>query len=199
MNSTFKVVFNKARGALMVVNEATSSVQAKGTKTVVAAAVATLAAGAMMSAPALADETNETPAHVWNLKTEGFQEFTNDATPKVYRIRLIGGDFKNHAQDSNGTNFTNNSKERYGDHRDAYVADITGSTELNLDGSILDQHVSEFTTDSYDQDPASIDILGGSLIYGSIGTDPAANSANISGDVKINVSDYVKGTSIKPN
>lgn len=29
MNSTFKVVFNKARGALMVVNEATSSVQAK--------------------------------------------------------------------------------------------------------------------------------------------------------------------------
>ena len=34
MNSTFKVVFNKARGALMVVNEVTSSVQAKGTKTV---------------------------------------------------------------------------------------------------------------------------------------------------------------------
>ena len=39
MNSTFKVVFNKARGALMVVNEITSSVQVKGTKTVVAAAV----------------------------------------------------------------------------------------------------------------------------------------------------------------
>lgn len=36
MNSTFKVVWNKARGALMVVNEATSAVQAKGTKTVVA-------------------------------------------------------------------------------------------------------------------------------------------------------------------
>ena len=45
MNSTFKVVFNKARGALMVVNEATSSVQAKGTKTVVAAAVARMMAG----------------------------------------------------------------------------------------------------------------------------------------------------------
>ena len=45
MNSTFKVVFNKARGALMVVNEVTSSVQAKGTKTVVAAAVATMLAG----------------------------------------------------------------------------------------------------------------------------------------------------------
>lgn len=47
MNRTFKVCFNKARGALMVVNEITSSVQAKGTKTVVAAAVASaLMAGA---------------------------------------------------------------------------------------------------------------------------------------------------------
>lgn len=42
MNRTFKVVFNKARGALTVVNEATSSVQAKGTKTIVAAAAAAL-------------------------------------------------------------------------------------------------------------------------------------------------------------
>lgn len=47
MNRTFKVCFNKARGALMVVNEITSSVQAKGTKTVVAAAVTSaLMAGA---------------------------------------------------------------------------------------------------------------------------------------------------------
>ena len=42
MNRTFKVVFNKARRALTVVNEVTSSVQAKGTKTVVAAAAAAL-------------------------------------------------------------------------------------------------------------------------------------------------------------
>ena len=45
MKSFLKVVFNKARGALMVVNEVTSSVQGKGTKTVVAAAVATMIAG----------------------------------------------------------------------------------------------------------------------------------------------------------
>lgn len=38
MNKTFKVVFNKARGVMTVVNEATSSVQAKGCKAVVAAA-----------------------------------------------------------------------------------------------------------------------------------------------------------------
>lgn len=37
MNKTFKVVFNRARGVLMVANEITSSVQKKGTKTVVAA------------------------------------------------------------------------------------------------------------------------------------------------------------------
>lgn len=37
MNKTFKVVFNRARGVLMVANEVTSSVQKKGTRTVVAA------------------------------------------------------------------------------------------------------------------------------------------------------------------
>ena len=57
MNSTFKVVFNKARGALMVVNEVTSSVQAKGTKTVVAAAVATMIAG--VAGTAMAEEAAE--------------------------------------------------------------------------------------------------------------------------------------------
>ena len=53
MNTNFKVVFNKARGALMVANEITSSVQAKGTKTVVAAAVAAVMAGAAGTAMAV--------------------------------------------------------------------------------------------------------------------------------------------------
>ena len=53
MNTNFKVVFNKARGALMVANEITSSVQAKGTKTVVAAAVAAVMAGVAGSAMAV--------------------------------------------------------------------------------------------------------------------------------------------------
>ena len=58
MNSTFKVVFNKARGALMVVNEITLCVQAKGTQTVVAAAVATMIAGVASTAIA----SGNTPA-----------------------------------------------------------------------------------------------------------------------------------------
>ena len=67
MNSTFKVVFNKARGALMVVNEVTSSVQAKGTKTVVAAAVATMLAGVAGS----------TMAAEWKDAPEGLEAETN--------------------------------------------------------------------------------------------------------------------------
>ena len=50
MNKSFKVVFSKARSALMVVNEATSSIQAKGTKTVIAAAAAAMIAGGAVSA-----------------------------------------------------------------------------------------------------------------------------------------------------
>ena len=50
MNKYFKVVFSKARSALMVVNEATSSIQAKGTKTVIAAAAAAMIAGGAVAA-----------------------------------------------------------------------------------------------------------------------------------------------------
>lgn len=50
MNRTFKVVFSKARGALMVANEVTSSVQSKGTAKVVAAVVAMALSGAVVAA-----------------------------------------------------------------------------------------------------------------------------------------------------
>ena len=50
MNSVYRVVFSKSRNALMVVNELTSCVQAKGTKTVVAVAAAA-AMGSAMAAP----------------------------------------------------------------------------------------------------------------------------------------------------
>lgn len=60
MNSTFKVVFNKARGAFMAVNEITSSVQAKGTKSIVATAVTTLmACGAVNAATTTANSWDQ--------------------------------------------------------------------------------------------------------------------------------------------
>ncbi len=57
MNKTFKVVFNKARGALMVANEMTSSVQAKGTRTVIAATMAATVIGMSTVAAASTNPT----------------------------------------------------------------------------------------------------------------------------------------------
>ena len=60
MNKTFKIVFNKARGALMVANELTSSVQKKGVSLVVAtAAVLTFLTVPAVNAANIADRTFE--------------------------------------------------------------------------------------------------------------------------------------------
>ena len=77
MNKSFKVVFSKARSALMVVNEATSSIQAKGTKTVIAAAAAAMIAGGAMAegAGAVAEPTAVSEATV-----TGSLVWTPDAT-----------------------------------------------------------------------------------------------------------------------
>lgn len=72
MNKSYKVVFSKVRGALMVVNEATASVQAKGTKTVLAAAVA------LISGAALAGETLE-PVSSLDGQTVGNAEWIFDS------------------------------------------------------------------------------------------------------------------------
>lgn len=94
MNATFKVVFNKARGALMVVNEMTRSVQKKGTKTVVAAAVACLASGAAFAAVNPADAQYEGAGAfvTWN----GEAPSVPDANPIVMtgaQAQAIGGSY----------------------------------------------------------------------------------------------------------
>ena len=65
MNKTFKVVYNKARGMLTAVNEAASCVQAKGTKTVVAAAAIAALRGAVQAASSsnLEEGVTITPAN----------------------------------------------------------------------------------------------------------------------------------------
>ena len=103
MNKSFKVVFSKARSALMVVNEATSSVQAKGTKTVIAAAAAAmLAGGAMVAAANPADEAfiGDGSSAVITSKIEGtaatatpnnvFTEVYTSATDKTTDNKLGG-------------------------------------------------------------------------------------------------------------
>ena len=93
MNKSFKVVFSKARSALMVVNEATSSIQAKGTKTVIAAAAAAMIAGGAMAAQStektIVIDTDTTVADgTWRaLNSETTQE---SVTIKAGTVKLEG-------------------------------------------------------------------------------------------------------------
>lgn len=91
MNKSFKVVFNKARGALMVVNEVTSSVQAKGAKTVIAAAVATMMVGGAVAAEGSWQEvpptgvTETTQNTDWdNVQADGQYHFKNEGAQGAF-------------------------------------------------------------------------------------------------------------------
>lgn len=68
MNKTFKIVFNKARGTLMVTNETTSSVQKKGGSLV----TATVAALAILAAPSVGaqDINNQTLTSTQVIETD---------------------------------------------------------------------------------------------------------------------------------
>ena len=131
MNSTFKVVFNKARGALMVVNEVTSSVQAKGTKTVVAAAVATMIAG--VAGTAMAEEVAEPAAKITITvndtnrsdiqKKDVFDGYTSGSDQyKSGAIYITDGEtttFKD------GVKFTNNTSEMSGGAIEVQAGTVT--------------------------------------------------------------------------
>ncbi|MBS5792740.1 MAG: autotransporter domain-containing protein [Sutterella sp.] len=104
MNKSFRVVFSKARSALMVVNEATSSIQAKGTKTVIAAAAAAMIAGGAMAAQStektIVIDTDTTVAGgTWSAVTGAKQESVtiNAGTVKLegyndaYDVQVLGG------------------------------------------------------------------------------------------------------------
>ena len=131
MNSTFKVVFNKARGALMVVNEVTSSVQAKGTKTVVAAAVATMIAG--VAGTAMAEEVAEPAAKITITvndsnrtdiqKKDVFDGYTSgSAQYKSGAIYITDG---NTTTFKNGVKFTNNTSEMSGGAIEVQAGTVT--------------------------------------------------------------------------
>ncbi len=78
MNKTFKVIFNKARGSFMVVNELTSAIQKKGTRTVVAVAVVSaLSSGVAGAADYSLTEGNS-----------GYSSTTAQETQKVFNDSL---------------------------------------------------------------------------------------------------------------
>ena len=128
MNKSFKVVFNKARGALMVVNEVTSCVQAKGTKTVIAAAVAAMVAGG-----AVAADTQ------WKDAPEGLESVT-DATwdtvkPENKFVWAPKGE-----QTAAGTFLSTNGKETFEGKLwvsgDSKAAQATGLGVSGADGNL---------------------------------------------------------------
>ena len=75
MNRTFKVVYNKARGALTVVNEATKSVQKAGTKTIAASAVMLA-----LTTPVLAEDVPYTQ----DSGSRGYSATTADSKTMVF-------------------------------------------------------------------------------------------------------------------
>lgn len=145
MNKSFKVVFNKARGALMVVNEVTSCVQAKGTKTVIATAVA-LVAGAAVAAPEISTTPDvDTTVSGWvEVPAEGV--ITTDKKIDWADVKADGQyHYKNNAGQSA---FTTLTKEKgafagklwvsaSGESADATGLEVTGEgVELTNNGEI---------------------------------------------------------------
>lgn len=98
MNHSFKVVYSKTRETLMVVNELTSSVQAKGTKTVIAAAAAMVAGAACAGESAWVDipTTGVTEVHAtldWaSVDKQGFYHFNRQQNPMQFAILQNGQD-----------------------------------------------------------------------------------------------------------
>lgn len=97
MNKAYKVIFNKARGVLMVANELTSSVQAKGTKTVVVAAVTALVAGGAVAKDFSFSWTSGNGGHDTATATEkkGFNdtlnmEITGTTDTRAYGLLATG-------------------------------------------------------------------------------------------------------------
>lgn len=102
MNKTFKVVFNRARGSLMVANEITSSVQKKGTKAVIAAAVLVFA-----SSFAGAADYSQTEGNTGYLATT--QEESNKTFSESLEMKITGTDTRAYGllASGNGHSITN--------------------------------------------------------------------------------------------
>ena len=141
MNKSFKVVFSKARSALMVVNEATSSVQAKGTKTVIAAAAAAMIAGGAMAEPGATTPTKTNVTNVNLVAGSSISLVVNDTSASGTKTTISGITVdtgtdeaqKNLAWDATKYNLTEAATVKA--TGGSFVVDATGytgSTDLNM-------------------------------------------------------------------
>ena len=164
MNKSFKVVFSKARSALMVVNEATSSVQAKGTKTVIAAAAAAMIAGGAMAG---AGDTATQPTAVTNVNLVAGSSISLvvDATNASKTTTTISGITvdtgtdeaqKNLAWDATKYNLT--EAATFKATGGSFVVDATGytgSTDLNMTKGAVTGTDATFTVKANDKAAAT--------------------------------------------
>ena len=164
MNKSFKVVFSKARSALMVVNEATSSVQAKGTKTVIAAAAAAMIAGGAMAG---AGDTATQPTAVTNVNLVAGSSISLvvDATNASKTTTTISGITvdtgtdeaqKNLAWDATKYNLTEAATVKA--TGGSFVVDATGytgSTDLNMTKGAVTGTDATFTVKANDKAAAT--------------------------------------------
>ena len=164
MNKSFKVVFSKARSALMVVNEATSSVQAKGTKTVIAAAAAAVIAGGAMAGTG---ETTSTKTDVTNVNLVAGSSISlvvNDTNASGTKTTISGisvdtgtGEAqKNLAWDATKYNLTDTATVNA--TGGSFVVDATGytgSTGLNMTKGAVTGTDATFTVKANDKAAAT--------------------------------------------
>ena len=145
MNKSFKVVFSKARSALMVVNEATSSIQAKGTKTVIAAAAAAMIAGGAVAA------TTSFVTGTDTLKNgTAYDSYTSDKEAKVLSDREFGAlSVKGGNRSAVNLSFTNNTSSGK-------------AGALGLDSAILTLTDAQFSNNSADGFGGAVRLWGAS-------------------------------------
>lgn len=110
MNKTYKVVFNKVRGALMVTNEATSSVQKKGTKAVVATALASMLICGAASAEDIS--YSQTEGNTGYSATSSENQELTFASDNVLNMAITGNDTRAYGLLASGANhqYTNEGK-----------------------------------------------------------------------------------------
>ena len=145
MNKSFKVVFSKARSALMVVNEATSSIQAKGTKTVIAAAAAAMIAGGAVAA------TTSFVTGTDTLKNgTAYDSYTSDKEAEVLSDREFGAlSVKGGNRSAVNLSFTNNTSSGK-------------AGALGLDSAILTLTDAQFSNNSADGFGGAVRLWGAS-------------------------------------
>ena len=161
MNATFKVVFNKARGALMVVNEVTSSVQAKGTKTVVAVAAAAAMTSAMAAdaepvVPPAEEEAPVVDTSLWTDKTVSSAETVKAGETVKIHSAVIGqggslivqGNVDRDPQEVNGEKTSVLSVEQGG----KVTVETTGNLQVNdlsIAGDVTATGTEEWTDEEH--------------------------------------------------